>query len=54
MNLYDIVKTKLVCENRMEHRDTKAQSFFNFSVSLITPYYKSGVTRGVTRLALIR
>ena len=27
MNLYDIVKTKLVCENRIEHRDTKAQSF---------------------------
>ena len=81
MNLYDIVKTKLVCENRMEHRDTKAQSYrsekdqkiaqstheneyikprktfwrnskqlLNFSVSLITPDYKSGVTR----LALIR
>ena len=34
MNLYDIVKTKLVCENRMEHRDTKAQSFLEAVLNL--------------------
>ena len=31
-----------------------SKQLLNFSVSLITPDYKSGVTGGVTRLALIR